>query len=157
MVAGRMQSDGFTLLEVMIAVAVIAIAVVTLLGAQSQSVSLAGSARFDTMASLLAQWKTADLVLQEFEQLTDDAGNFGEDYPQFAWKLKVTELSESETGLPGTDGLLKALDITVSSEEDGNAAFTLRTIVCTSAVDGEAEQSEPPAKKKPEPAKEEIP
>ncbi|NIP42655.1 MAG: type II secretion system protein, partial [Gammaproteobacteria bacterium] len=45
-----MTNKGFTLLEVMIAVALIAIALTTLLGSQSQSVSFANSAKFETMA-----------------------------------------------------------------------------------------------------------
>ena len=107
MVERRFKSDhGFTLLEVMIAVAIIAIAVVTLLGAQSQSVSLVAGTKFDTTASLLAQWKTSDLLLQDFDQLADDQGNFGEDYPQFYWRVQVTELGERDTGLKGLDDRL---------------------------------------------------
>lgn len=131
MLRASAKNAGFTLLEVMIAVAVIALAVVTLLGAQSHSVSLASSARFDTMASLLAQWKMADLMVGDADRLADDSGNFGADYPQFSWNLKVSDLAESETGLPGTDGLLKALEITVRSDQDSGAECTLRTIVCT--------------------------
>jgi general secretion pathway protein I len=50
----NVSNRGFTLLEVMIAVALIAIALTTLLGSQSQSVSFANSAKFETMAALLA-------------------------------------------------------------------------------------------------------
>jgi general secretion pathway protein I len=129
--AGRTDPNaaGFTLLEVMIAVAVIAIAVVTLLGAQAQSVSIASGAKFDAMASLLAQWKMSDLMLQDFDQLAGDEGTFGEDYPHFVWKLKVEELTESETGLADADDMLKALDITVANDQDARLSFTLRTIV----------------------------
>lgn len=123
------RDNGFTLLEVMIAVAIIAIAVVTLLGAQSQSVSIAASARFDTMASMLAQWKMSDLMLQDFDQLADDEGNFGEDYPDYSWKLRVSELTEDETGILGTAQLLKALDITVQSNRGDDMDFALRTFV----------------------------
>lgn len=122
-------NKGFTLLEVMIAVAIIAIALVTLLGAQSQSVSIASGAKFDTMASMLAQWKMSDLLLQDYGELSDDEGNFGTEYPQFAWKLTVTELSEGETGLPGTADQIKALDIAVISTLDSRQEFSLRTFV----------------------------
>ncbi len=125
----RAGNRGFTLLEVMIAVAIIAIALVTLLGAQSQSVSIASSAKFDTMASMLAQWKMSDLLLQDYGDLSDDEGNFGEDYSQFSWKLTVIELSESETGLPGTAGQIKALDVAVISTLDSRRQFSLRTFV----------------------------
>lgn len=123
------RNTGFTLLEVMIAVAIIAIAVVTLLGAQSQSVSIAASARSDTMASMLAQWKMSDLMLQDFDQIADDEGNFGEDYPHYSWKLRVSELTEGETGIIGTAQLLKALDITVQSSQGYGMDFALRTFV----------------------------
>jgi general secretion pathway protein I len=123
------NKSGFTLLEVMVAVAILAIATVTLLGAQSQSVSIAASARFDTMASLLAQWKMSDLLLQDFDQLVDDEGNFGEDYPHFSWNLRVSELTERDTGIPEMGEQLKTLDVTVRSDQDDNAGLTLRTFV----------------------------
>jgi len=128
-VKAHKHNRGFTLLEVMIAVAIIAIAVVTLLGAQSQSVSIASSAKFDAMASMLAQWKMSDLLLQNYGELSDDEGNFGEDYPQFSWKLTVTEPSEGETGLPGTADQIKTLDIAVISTLDSGREFSLRTFV----------------------------
>jgi general secretion pathway protein I len=53
----RKENRGFTLLEVMVAIALIAIALTAVLGSQSQSVSLAGEARFNTTATLLAQSK----------------------------------------------------------------------------------------------------
>ena len=46
--------DGFTLLEVMIAVAVIAIAMVAVLGSQARSLGRAGQTSFDYLAPLLA-------------------------------------------------------------------------------------------------------
>lgn len=126
----RFKRDaGFTLLEVMIAVAIIAIAVVSLLGAQSQSVSLVAGTKFDTTASMLAQWKMSDLLLQDFDELADDQGNFGEDYPQFYWKVQVTELGESDTGLKGLDDRLKALDITVIAHDNERMHYGLRTLV----------------------------
>ena len=129
-VARRFKSNaGFTLLEVMIAVAIIAIAVVSLLGAQSQSVSLVAGTKFDTTASLLAQWKMSDLLLQDFDELADDQGNFGEDYPQFYWTVQVTELGEHDTGLKGLDERLKALDIVVISHDNERMRYGLRTLV----------------------------
>ena len=90
---GHIGRAGFTLLEVMIAVGIIAIALVTLLGAQSQSVSIAAAARFDTTAALLAQGKIAELCVQGFEGVSDGEGDFGEDYPGFTWKAEVRELT----------------------------------------------------------------
>ena len=129
MVCRLPKNAGFTLLEVMIAVAIIAIAVVTLLGAQSQSVSLVAGTKFDSMASMLAQWKMSDLLLQDFDELADDQGNFGEDYPQFYWKVQVTELGEGDTGLKGLGDRLKSLDIMVSSHDSEHMRYSLRTLI----------------------------
>jgi len=78
------RNKGFTLLEVIIAVAIIAIALTTLLGSQSQSVSFANSAKFETMAALLAQSKMSEIVIQEADSLSSDSGDFGDDYPAYA-------------------------------------------------------------------------
>ena len=105
-------SRGFTLLEVMIAVALIAIALTALLGSQSQSVSFANSAKFETMAALLAQGKMSELVLQGTESLYSSSGDFGPDYPGYAWESMVSEVS-----IPGEEAVsdyLKQIDLTVT-------------------------------------------
>ena len=78
---------GFTLLEVMVAMAIIAIALTAVLGSQSQSVSLASEARFNTTASLLARAKMAEMEAMEAEDLAFDSGDFGEDFPGYMWKM----------------------------------------------------------------------
>ena len=65
-----LHNRGFSLLEVMIAVALIAIALTTLLGSQAQSVSYANSAKFETMAALLAQSKMSEITVQNADSLS---------------------------------------------------------------------------------------
>jgi len=125
----RKAVAGFTLLEVMIAVSVIAIALVTLVGAQSQSVTIATGARFDTMASLLAQQKVVEFNLVEFRSLTGSEGDFGDEFPGFIWKAEVRELTEGETGIRASSGMLKVIDLTVSMERDLSRVHTVRTLV----------------------------
>jgi general secretion pathway protein I len=126
---GARGDTGFTLLEVMVAVAVIAIAFVTLIGAQSQSVTIATSAKFDAQASLLAQRKMAELCLQNYGELNGGSGDFGTEHPSFFWKAEVTDLGEGDTGIKGVAGMLKAIDLTVSFEQDAAQLYVLRTIV----------------------------
>ena len=85
------RQGGFTLLEVMVAVAIIAIALTALLGSHSQSVSLAGESKFYTTASLLAQRKMAELELAGFDDLVSDGGDFGEEFPGYRWEVKVDQ------------------------------------------------------------------
>ncbi|MGW8160951.1 MAG: type IV pilus modification PilV family protein, partial [Desulfobulbales bacterium] len=80
-------NKGFTLLEVMVAMALIAIALTTLLGSQSQSVSFANSAKFETMAALLAQSKMSEITTLAKDRLASDSGDFGDDYPGYTWEV----------------------------------------------------------------------
>ena len=113
----------------MIAVGIIAIALVTLLGAQSQSVSIAAAARFDTTAALLAQGKMTELCVQGYNGVSGGEGDFGEDYPGFTWKAEVRELTVDETGLDGLAGMLKAVDLVVRSRDDEERVCALRTFL----------------------------
>lgn len=106
------MNKGFTLLEVMIAVALIAIALTTLLGSQSQSVSFANSAKFETMAALLAQSKMSEITVQEPDELTNDSGDFGDDYPGYAWEVNVSDIAIA--GMDNISDYLKQVDLTVT-------------------------------------------
>ena len=108
----KITIKGFTLLEVMIAVALIAIALVTLLGSQSQSVSYANSAKFETMAALLAQSKMSEILIQDAGALSGDSGDFGDDYQGYAWEATVSDVSIA--GLDTISEYLKQIDITVT-------------------------------------------
>jgi general secretion pathway protein I len=114
----------------MVAVALIAIALVTLIGAQSQSVAIATSSKFDAMASLLAQWKVAELNLQEYKDVNSNTGDFGENFPGFSWKTEVHELGSGDTGIKSSGGMLKLVDLKVSAEQDETLVYGLRTIIC---------------------------
>jgi general secretion pathway protein I len=78
----------FTLLEVMIAVSIIAIALVTLLSSQSRSLSHATEAQFNTVAPMLASLKLAE-VEREIITATNDEGDFGKDFSGYKWKMVV--------------------------------------------------------------------
>ena len=121
---------GFTLLEVMIAVALIAIALVTLLGSQSQSVFFANSAKFETMAALLAQSKMSEITIQAADSLSSDSGDFGEDYPGYAWEATVSDVSIE--GLDAISDYLKQIDLAVTW---GALSYNLRLYHYVAAVD----------------------
>ena len=85
----RPGEGGFTLLEVMFAMAVLAIALVAVFQSQSQSVAMLASARFETTAALLAKSKMAQLEAEEASALRSGRGDFGEDYPDYSWEVTL--------------------------------------------------------------------
>ncbi|MFH1081083.1 MAG: type II secretion system minor pseudopilin GspI [Pseudomonadota bacterium] len=86
------SKKGFTLLEVMIAMAILAIALVAVFQSQSQSISIAGNARFLTTASLLAQSKMAEMEATDMRNIKSEAGNFGQDFPDYEWQMTVKRM-----------------------------------------------------------------
>ncbi len=121
------REKGFTLLEVMIAVAVIAMSFTALLSAQSQSLSIAARSRFESAAALLARQKLAELELSGFDSLSSGSGDFEDDFAAYHWQTEVTELTEDEVGIKGSGGMLKSVELTVSGDEKEN--FTVRTVM----------------------------
>jgi general secretion pathway protein I len=137
MVRGRKKNSllrlpsmaGFTLLEVMVSVTIIAIALVTLIGSQSRSVSIATISRFDTVASLLARQKMSELALGGFDELQSAQGDFGEDFAEFSWQVEVKDLGESDTGIEGAEEVLRLVELVVSSAMNDEQTFYVRQVM----------------------------
>jgi general secretion pathway protein I len=120
---------GFTLLEVMVAVAIIAMTFVSLLGSQSQSISIAEISRFETNAAMLAQKKLTELQLEGFDELSNSSGVFEDEFADYFWEAEVNEIAEDETGIAGTEGMLKLVTLTVRRGEDEHQSFRLRSVI----------------------------
>jgi len=115
---------GFTLLEVMMAVSIIAIALTAVLGSQSQSVSLAGEARFKTTAPLLAQTKMAEMEAMNAADLASDSGDFGDDFPGYTWAVTVGDVMFG--GSTAASDYLRQIDVTVSWGQGEMYQYNLR-------------------------------
>ena len=90
------SSGGFTLLEVMIALAIISIALITLLGLANRSIAVHERLQRLTQATLLAQEKLSELEgAAAADSATDDEGVFEEPFENYTW-----EVSYSDTPLP---------------------------------------------------------
>lgn len=123
------KDGGFTLLEVMIAVAIIALSFVSLLGSQSQSISIAGLSRFTTTAALLARQRLAELGTTSFADVESGEGDFKDDFADFHWQTEVTELTEDETGIPDSGELIKQIDLRISRGDDENMVYSVRMLI----------------------------
>jgi general secretion pathway protein I len=85
------SADGFTLLEVMVALAIIAFAVVTYVHSQNMSVALLNESTNMTVATLLAQGRMVVLESSDISGSLEREGIFEEpEYAAFRWKERVT-------------------------------------------------------------------
>jgi general secretion pathway protein I len=84
------RAAGFTLLEVLVAVAIVAIALVTFMGLHLRSLEATIRAQDLTTAVLLAQGKIA--TMGEFPDTGEEQGKFaGPELERFQWATAVTE------------------------------------------------------------------
>jgi len=88
------QTEGFTLLEVMVALAIVAIALVTLLSLANRSVTISGYLQHMTQATLLAQEKMSEIesgVIDAGLGLDRLEGAFDPPFDQFQWRTETEE------------------------------------------------------------------
>jgi general secretion pathway protein I len=78
-------------MEVMIAMAILAISLVAVYQSQSQSLSMAAGSRFLTTASLLAQSRMAEIDAADPRGVAAGNGDFGEDFPDYHWQVEIEE------------------------------------------------------------------
>jgi hypothetical protein len=107
----------------MVALAIIATALVTLLGSHLISLNLAQKHKEQTMETLLARQKMEESLIAPFDSLQSDSGDFDPGYPGYEWELEIED---------GDVDHLKNLRIIVRSSE---GEFRLETMVARSIIE----------------------
>jgi general secretion pathway protein I len=109
----RTAAPGFTLLEVLVAVAIVAIALVTFMGLHLRSLDATIRAQDLTTAVLLAQGKMA--TMGEFPDTGEEQGKFeGPDLERFQWATAVTEHTLGALADGGQTVTVRRMEVTVS-------------------------------------------
>ena len=114
--------SGFTLLEVLIALSIIAIAFTSLFSTQSSSLSLAIHAKFHTDASLLAREVIAgyESGLIEFSETN---GDFAPEFPYLYWETSISDVLEGELDIDDLgEKQLYRVDLKIFQDESGEVA-----------------------------------
>lgn len=107
---------GFTLLEVMIALAIMAGVVFTVIGAVNYHLAIVERDRQETVAVLLARQKLAEL--EEEKNLADKReGTFAPDRPEFTWAM---------TAVPTELAALRRMTLTVSWDNKKRSVALVR-------------------------------
>ncbi len=98
---GKKSLNGFTLLEVVIAIAVLSVGLMMLLSLQNQTIELSSYSKNLSLAMLIAKEKMIELEMREREltEIEMRDGRMEERYPGF----RVEELEEEETLLSFLD------------------------------------------------------
>ena len=86
----KIRAQGFTLLEVLVAVAILAIAMVAILKANVQSLDTLTRSRETSTASLLAASKLAEVEAAGVANWSESRGDFAEDYSDYTWEVETS-------------------------------------------------------------------
>lgn len=118
------SESGFTLMEVMVALSVVAIALVAIYRMHSQTLFMDTRSRFDTVATMLARQKLADIAIADLSDMTIDSGDFGDDHPGYTWRIQSDIVSSDQFREDGP--VLKRVQVTISRDGDASE-FNLST------------------------------
>jgi general secretion pathway protein I len=104
---------GFTLLEVVLALAIMASVILTLLGSVNYHLGIIGNERDSTTLTLLARYRMAELESAP----ANGEGTFSPSHPELSWKAELLPVD-----LPGLQKLL----IKVRRGSDGREVVLVR-------------------------------
>lgn len=97
---------GFTLLEVMVALAIMAGVIMTVISSLNYHLSLTARNNEETVAQLLARSKLEELELLDADELAQGKeGDFKPDWPDYSWKAEISPTSVT---------IFKGLTVTVT-------------------------------------------
>lgn len=116
------RSRGFTLLEVLLALAILGASFTVLLTAHSAALRNEARARRLMTATALARQILTETEVDGIPALGGDTGDFGEEFPGYAWQRTVENVAPEDLPLP-TDRL-REVRIRVSWQERGREEST---------------------------------
>lgn len=116
--AGR---RAFTFIEILATLTLLAIVLPAVMSGISLSLSTANLAKQQSQAAALGQSKLMELVTAGQWQHAEQAGDFGQDWPNYRWTMQVSDWDSPA---------LRLLDLTVSWPMRGKTrSLTLSTLV----------------------------
>lgn len=107
---GQLRTRAFTLVETLVAIAIIAAVLPVLLGAISIANRAALLAKQRTLATSLGEAKLNELISTDLWETGALSGDFGDDAPGFTWNAVVTPYNDTDL----TTQNLQEIDLTVS-------------------------------------------
>ncbi len=115
---------GFTLIEVVVSLAVLAVVLVSVFRMQAGDLGVVQALAFDCRAVMLARAKIAELDASGIGSETEQSGDYGQEAPGCRWKVTIGDREDELLG--ETAERLKIIDIRIDLNQD-ERVFTLRT------------------------------
>jgi general secretion pathway protein I len=119
--------QGFTLLEIMAAVSIIAIVMVSVYKLHAQTIAMNQEVRFYATAPMLAQKKMAEIESKSRKDMSEDSGDFGDEFPNYRYNIVIDDVESKPLGNVAED--LKRIDIIISFNDD-EFTYNLRAYKC---------------------------
>ena len=116
---------GFTLLEVMVSLSIIAIALLAVYGNFSRTLWMSTEQKFNATAPLLAARVVADFEGRDRDAMTDESGDFGDAFSGYTWTATVETVASETLGAIADD--LRSIEVVVSFNE-GERLFRCKTL-----------------------------
>jgi prepilin-type N-terminal cleavage/methylation domain-containing protein len=91
------KDRGFTLLEIVICLGLIALVLMAAFHLQAQNLDLQSEAQFMTTATCLLQERISQIQAMEKIDEGTNSGDFGKDYPDYTYKQEVSAVPDTET------------------------------------------------------------
>lgn len=115
---------GFTFIEVLMAVSMLAVLLVGVHKLQSRLVDVNLATRFLTLAPLLAQNRMTELERNHFKNVDANSGDFGAAFPGYKWSL-IMDTVDTDI-LKKMASPMKKIEVTISLD-NGERSYRLRT------------------------------
>lgn len=121
------KNSGFTLMEVLVAVLVAGIVLVSLFRMQSGSINLAEVDKFYGAASLLAKKQLAVMENKHFGEI-ESSGDFEPPYENYQWESTISDVDFQDllTGSDNDANVLKKIELEIKDNDD-NRAYSITT------------------------------
>ena len=107
---------GFTLIEIMAAISIIAIVLVSVYKLHAQTVAMDSEVRFYATAPMLAQKKLAEIESKSRNDISDDSGDFGDQFPKYSFRIAIGDVVSKALGNVAED--FKRIDITITYNDE---------------------------------------
>ena len=118
------KDKGFSLLEVLASISIIAIVFVAVLRMQAHTIVASKTSMFHIVAPLLAQKIVTDIEIKPYAYTPESSGGFGDDFPGYLWEVLIEEVESELNGNIAQN--LKKIDVKIT-RDDERESYNLRS------------------------------